>query len=88
MNCLVSGVVLMASGKVSDLANERDITVEANLTARREIYVGGVIGKCETTKTDIITAGNVTGEIFRCKNSGNLALFILKEAVSAVWQRL
>lgn len=74
VNCLVSGVVLMASGKVSDLANERDITVEANLTARREIYVGGVIGKCETTKTDIITAGNVTGEIFRCKNSGNLII--------------
>lgn len=74
VNCLVSGVVLMASGKVSDLANERDITVEANLTARREIYVGGVIGKCETTKTDIITAGNVTGEIFRCKNSGNLKI--------------
>lgn len=74
VNCLVSGVVLMASGKVSDLANERDITVEANLTARREIYVGGVIGKCETTKTDIITAGNVTGEIFRCKNSGNLTI--------------
>lgn len=74
VNCLVSGVVLMASGKVSDLANERDINVEANLTARREIYVGGVIGKCETTKTDIITAGNVTGEIFRCKNSGNLTI--------------
>lgn len=74
VNCLVSGVVLMASGKVSDLANERDITVEANLTARREIYVGGVIGKCETTKTDIITAGNVTGEIFMCKNSGNLTI--------------
>lgn len=74
VNCLVSGVVLMASGKVSDLANERDITVEANLTARREIYVGGVIGKCETTKTDIITAGNVVGEIFRCKNSGNLII--------------
>lgn len=74
VNCLVSGVVLMASGNVSDLANERDITVEANLTARREIYVGGVIGKCETTKTDIITASNVTGEIFRCKNSGNLTI--------------
>lgn len=74
VNCLVSGVVLMASGKVSDLANEGNMTVEANLTARREIYVGGVIGKCETTKTDIITAGNVTGEIFRCKNSGNLKI--------------
>lgn len=74
VNCLVSGVVLMASGKVSDLANEGNMTVEANLTARREIYVGGVIGKCETTKTDIITAGNVTGEIFRCKNSGNLTI--------------
>lgn len=77
VNCLVSGVVLMASGKVSDLANERDITVEANLTARREIYVGGVIGKCETHKInemDIITDGNVTGEIFRCKNSGNLTI--------------
>lgn len=77
VNCLVSGVVLMASGKVSDLANERDITVEANLTASREIYVGGVIGKCETHKInemDIITDGNVTGEIFRCKNSGNLTI--------------
>lgn len=77
VNCLVSGVVLMASGKVSDLANERDITVEANLTASREIYVGGVIGKCETHKInemDIITDGNVTGEIFRCKNSGNLKI--------------
>lgn len=77
VNCLVSGVVLMASGKVSDLANETDITVEANLTARREIYVGGVIGKCETHKInemDIITDGNVTGEIFRCKNSGNLTI--------------
>lgn len=74
VNCLVSGVVLMASGKVSDLANEGNMTVEANLTARREIYVGGVIGKCETTKTDIITAGNATGEIFRCKNSGNLTI--------------
>lgn len=73
-NCLVSGVVLMASGNVSDLANEGDITVEANLTASREIYVGGVIGKCETPEINIITAGNVAGEIFRCKNSGNLEI--------------
>lgn len=77
VNCLVSGVVLMASGKVSDLANEGDITVEANLSATREIYMGGVIGKCETHKInemDIITDGNVTGEIFRCKNSGKLKI--------------
>lgn len=74
VNCLVSGVVLMASGKVSDLANERDITVEANLTASREIYMGGVIGKCETPEINIIPAGNVVGEIFRCKNSGNLEI--------------
>lgn len=77
VNCLVSGVVLMASGKVSDLANEGNMTVEANLTASREIYMGGVIGKCETHKInemDIITDGNVTGEIFRCKNSGNLTI--------------
>lgn len=76
-NCLVSGVVLMASGKVSDLENKGDMTVEANLSATREIYVGGVIGKCETHKInemDIITAGNVVGEIFRCKNSGNLKI--------------
>lgn len=77
VNCLVSGVVLMASGKVSDLANEGDMTVEANLSATREIYMGGVIGKCETHKInemDIITDGNVTGEIFRCKNSGKLKI--------------
>lgn len=74
VNCLVSGVVLMASGKVSDLANEGDMTVEANLTATREIYMGGVIGKCETPEINIITAGNVVGEIFRCKNSGNLVI--------------
>lgn len=73
-NCLVSGVVLMASGKVSDLANEGDITVEANLSATREIYMGGVIGKCETPEINIIPAGNVVGEIFRCKNSGNLEI--------------
>ena len=73
-NCLVSGVVLMASGKVSDLANEGDITVEANLSATREIYMGGVIGKCETPEINIIPAGNVVGEIFRCKNSGNLKI--------------
>lgn len=74
VNCLVSGVVLMASGKVSDLANEGDMTVEANLTASREIYMGGVIGKCETPEINIIPAGNVVGEIFRCKNSGNLII--------------
>ncbi len=74
VNCLVSGVVLMASGKVSDLANEGDMTVEANLTASREIYVGGVIGKCETPEINIIPAGNVKGVIFRCKNSGNLKI--------------
>ena len=77
VNCLVSGVVLMASGKVSDLENKGDMTVEANLTASREIYMGGVIGKCETHKInemDIITDGNVTGEIFRCKNFGNLTI--------------
>ena len=77
VNCLVSGVVLMASGKVGDLANEGNMTVEANLTASREIYMGGVIGKCETHKInemDIITDGNVTGEIFRCKNFGNLTI--------------
>lgn len=80
VNCLVSGVVLMASGKVSDLANEGDMTVEANLTANREIYMGGVIGKCETPeikdKSDnvLIPAGNVKGVIFRCKNSGNLKI--------------
>lgn len=74
VNCLVSGVVLMASGKVSDLANEGDMTVEANLTANREIYMGGVIGKCETPEINIISAGNVVGEIFRCKNSGNLII--------------
>lgn len=74
VNCLVSGVVLMASGKVRDLANEGDMTVEANLTATREIYMGGVIGKCETPEINIIPAGNVVGEIFRCKNSGNLKI--------------
>ena len=74
VNCLVSGVVLMASGKVSDLANEGDMAVEANLTATREIYMGGVIGKCETSEINIIHAGNVVGEIFRCKNSGNLKI--------------
>lgn len=74
VNCLVSGVVLMASGKVSDLANEGDMAVEANLTATREIYMGGVIGKCETPEINIIHAGNVVGEIFRCKNSGNLKI--------------
>lgn len=80
VNCLVSGVVLMASGKVSDLANEGNMTVEANLTASREIYMGGVIGKCETPeikdKSDnvLIPAGNVKGVIFRCKNSGNLTI--------------
>ena len=74
VNCLVSGVVLMASGKVSDLENKGDMTVEANLTATREIYMGGVIGKCETLEINIIHAGNVVGEIFRCKNSGNLII--------------
>lgn len=74
VNCLVSGVVLMASGKVSDLANEGDMTVEANLSATREIYMGGVIGKCETPEINIIPAGNVKGVIFRCKNSGNLKI--------------
>lgn len=74
VNCLVSGVVLMASGKVSDLANEGNMTVEANLSATREIYMGGVIGKCETPEINIIPAGNVVGEIFRCKNSGNLKI--------------
>ena len=75
VNCLVSGVVLMASGKVSDLANEGNMTVEANLTASREIYMGGVIGKCETPAiNNIIPAGNVKGVIFRCKNSGNLTI--------------
>lgn len=80
VNCLVAGVVLMASGKVSDLANEGDMTVEANLTATREIYMGGVIGKCETPeikdKSDnvLIPAGNVKGVIFRCKNSGDLKI--------------
>ena len=74
VNCLVSGVVLMASGKVSDLENKGDMTVEANLSATREIYMGGVIGKCETPKINIIPAGNVVGEIFRCKNSGNLKI--------------
>ena len=74
VNCLVSGVVLMASGKVSDLENKGDMTVEANLTATREIYMGGVIGKCETPEINIIHAGNVVGEIFRCKNSGNLII--------------
>lgn len=74
VNCLVSGVVLMASGKVSDLENEGNMTVEANLTASREIYMGGVIGKCETPEINIIPAGNVKGVIFRCKNSGNLKI--------------
>lgn len=74
VNCLVSGVVLMASGKVSDLENKGDMTVEANLSATREIYMGGVIGKCETPEINIIPAGNVVGEIFRCKNSGNLTI--------------
>lgn len=74
VNCLVSGVVLMASGKVSDLENKGDMTIEANLTASREIYMGGVIGKCETPEINIIPAGNVVGEIFRCKNSGNLII--------------
>lgn len=80
VNCLVSGVVLMASGKVSDLSNEGNMTVEANLTASREIYMGGVIGKCETPeikdKSDnvLIPAGNVKGVIFRCKNSGDLKI--------------
>lgn len=73
-DCVVGGVAYAISGKGSGLENYGNITVDANLTAVRTIYIGGVAANAEYN--------GVSTSFKNCSNSGNLSL--IKSGKSAI----
>lgn len=65
-DCVVGGVAYAISGKGTGLENYGNITVDANLTAVRTIYIGGVAANAEYN--------GVSTSFKNCSNSGNLSL--------------
>lgn len=65
-DCVVGGVAYAISGKGTGLENYGNITVDANLTAVRTIYIGGVAANAEYN--------GVSTSFKNCGNSGNLSL--------------
>ena len=65
-NCIVGGVAYAISGKGTGLENHGNITVDANLTAVRTIYIGGIAANAEYN--------GVSTSFKNCNNSGNLSL--------------
>lgn len=73
-DCVVGGVAYAISGKGTGLENYGNITVDANLTAVRTIYIGGVAANAEYN--------GVSTSFKNCSNSGNLSL--IKSGKSAI----
>lgn len=66
-NCIIAGIVQSVSGtNISNLTNEASISIDANLTAARTMYMGGVVANAEYD--------GVCSKITACKNSGLLSI--------------
>lgn len=66
VECAVGGVAYATGGIVSELENHGDISIDAALTARRPVRLGGVIANAEYN-------GKCT-KLTSCKNSGALSI--------------
>ena len=66
VKCVVGGVAFASNGAADALENHGDISIDANLTARRVIYLGGVLANAEY--------GSRCSKLTNCKNSGSLSI--------------
>lgn len=66
VGCVVGGVAYAVSGSATDLHNEGEISIDANLSAARTIYLGGVIANAEYN--------GVCSKLSKCSNSGALSI--------------
>ena len=66
VKCVVGGVAFASNGAADALENHGDISIDANLTARRVIYLGGVLANAEYD--------NKCSKLTNCKNSGSLSI--------------
>ena len=75
VNCIVAGIAQSVGGKnVSDLSNKAPISIEANLTAAREIYMGGVSAKEYSVTKEDKTVTYYPVYFNKCSNSGALKI--------------
>ena len=66
VGCVVGGVAYAVSGSATELHNEGEISIDANLSAARTIYLGGVIANAEYN--------GVCSKLSKCSNSGALSI--------------
>lgn len=66
VKCVVGGVAYASNGAADALENHGDISIDANLTAPRIIYLGGVLANAEY--------GSKCSKLTNCKNSGSLSI--------------
>lgn len=66
VGCVVGGVAYAVSGSAADLHNDGEISIDANLSAVRTIYLGGVIANAEYN--------GVCSKLSKCSNSGALSI--------------
>ena len=66
VGCVVGGVAYAVSGSAADLHNDGEISMDANLSAVRTIYLGGVIANAEYN--------GVCSKLSKCSNSGALSI--------------
>lgn len=66
VGCVVGGVAYAVSGSAADLHNEGEISIDANLSAARTIYLGGVVANAEYN--------GVCSKLSKCSNSGALSI--------------
>lgn len=66
VGCVVGGVAYAVSGSAADLHNEGEISIDANLSVARTIYLGGVIANAEYN--------GVCSKLSKCSNSGALSI--------------
>lgn len=66
VGCVVGGVAYAVSGSATDLHNEGEISIDANLSAARTIYLGGVVANAEYN--------GVCSKLSKCSNSGALSI--------------
>lgn len=66
VGCVVGGVAYAVSGSATDLHNKGEISIDANLSAARTIYLGGVIANAEYN--------GVCSKLSKCSNSGALSI--------------
>lgn len=66
VGCVIGGVAYAVSGSAAELHNEGEISIDANLSAARTIYLGGVIANAEYN--------GVCSKLSKCSNSGALSI--------------